>query len=463
MKIIEVHGVSKNFEIVHQKRDTLKENFIGFLRRNENRKEVIPALKDINFDVERGECVGIVGENASGKTTLLKVVGNFLSPSNGKVTVRGKIAPLLTLGVGFDPELTAKENVYLYGSLMGLSQKQIDDKYESIVKFSELEKFMNTKLKNFSSGMAVRLGFATAINVEADILLVDEVLSVGDGAFQRKCLDKFEEFKKEGRTILFVSHGLDPIKTHCDRAIFLHRGQIKAIGETMKIVELYEHYLTNKQTKLHNSEILRKMRERGGRDPRIKEFKMLNDENEEDYFIKSGGAAQMLFVMDGAPPCAVFTITIHKDGGNIVAFSKDVDADTVSFKFDSLPLSAGEYAISIGCLGGTDISGQNRFKFSVSGETRQSSATRLFIENPVTINKELLAFGERSEITIEDFEKGGAMICFETIEEAKNDTKHGTLFFGKAKIFSGGADDVVELYKKRIYESAVKILNKSLS
>lgn len=461
MKIIEVNDVSKRFEITHQKRDTLKENFVGFLKRNENKKEVIWALKDITFDVEKGECIGIVGENASGKTTLLKIVGKFLKPSDGEVTVRGKIAPLLTLGVGFESELTAKENIYLYGSLMGLNQKQIDEKYENIVKFSELENFMDTELKNFSSGMVVRLGFATAINVDADILLVDEVLSVGDGAFQKKCLDKFEEFKREGKTILFVSHGLDSIKKHCDRAMFLYRGQIKAIGETEKVVELYEGHLASKQLKLHNLEVLREIRKKSSdKLPYIKDFKIFNQGKEEHYVLESGNPFYLLFIPVNVPSNTTFTATIHKENGKIILFSKNFERGIARFKVDSLPLAEGNYEISIGCLGNINITGPHKFKISVKGEAEHSDMIRIFIENPITLGKEILAFGKNSEYVLEDFEKGGTLMCFETIEEAMKNSVNGTFFLRKKPVFSGDSEDIVERYKKRIYDTTVRNLIK---
>jgi len=239
---IEVKNLWKQFTISHEKISSLKEGVINFLRRSRVNNENIWALKKVSFDVKKGECIGIIGVNGSGKTTLLRVLSNILPPTKGEVKIKGKIAPLLNLGIGFEPELTAKENLYLYGSLMGLSKEDLDKKYQDIVNFSELDGYMDTKLKNFSSGMELRLGFSTAVNVDADILLVDEFLAVGDIGFQKKCLEKIEEFKKEGKTIVLVTHNVELAEKICDRTIFLDKGSIKNIGGTGKIVNIYKDY-----------------------------------------------------------------------------------------------------------------------------------------------------------------------------------------------------------------------------
>lgn len=457
MKVIEVRNVSKRFEIIHQKRDTLKENFIGFLKRDKNKKETVWALEDINFDVEKGECIGIVGENASGKTTLLKIVGKILKPAEGEVVVRGKIATLLTLGVGFDPELTAKENIYIYGSLMGLNQKQIDEKYEKIVEFSELNHFMDTKLKNFSSGMAVRIGFATAINVDADILLIDEVLSVGDGAFQRKCLDKFEEFKRDGKTILFVSHGLDSIKNYCNKTIFLHQGRIKSFGETEEVIELYERHLSSKHLKLHNLDVLRKIREVNKRDlPYVEDFKIFAHDGEESYVLKSGGPFNLTLKAINFSSDTTFVATISGGENKIILFSKNVRDNMVKFDIDSLPLEEGNYEIVIGCLGIKNITETYKFKILVKSEIEPIGITKIFIENPITLDREILVFGEDCENVLRDFESGKTLICLRSIEAAKKDSTKGALFLKKKLIFHGSSEDVIERYKKRIYDATIR-------
>lgn len=453
MKAIEVKNISKMFEITHHKRDTLKENFIGFMKRGKNKKEDVWALKDINFDVEKGECIGIVGENAAGKTTLLKIIGKIMRPTEGNITVRGKIAPLLTLGIGFEQELTAKENVYLYASIMGLSQKEIDEKYKKIVWFSELNHFMNAKLKTFSSGMYVRLGFATAINVDADILLVDEVLSVGDGAFQKKCLNKFEDFKKEGKTILYVSHSIDTVKKYCDKVIFLHQGKIKAFGETEKIVEMYERHLINKQLKTYNSDIIRMMRELGDGYTSIKDLKIFNYNREECYALEAGTSFYLLFMPVNVPPDTTFIATIQGNGNRIILLSKNIKENTVRFKVESLALDEGEYEVSIGCLTTKNIAGQYKFKFYVTKGNKGVSRNRIFIESPRKLYSRIIVFGEDYENIIESFENGKTLVAFEDIEEAKGEFKEGTFFFEGKPIFRGTAKEAIEKYNSHVYDT----------
>lgn len=460
MKIIEVRNISKKFEITHQKRDTLKENFIGFLGKGKNKKENVWALKDIDFDVGRGECIGIVGENASGKTTLLKIIGKIMKPSKGHVTVRGKIAPLLTLGVGFDLDLTGKENIYLYGSLMGLTNRQIDEKYEKIVQFSELENFIDTKLKNFSSGMAVRLGFATAINVDADIILVDEVLSVGDGAFQKKCLDKFEELKRKGKTILFVSHGLDSIKKYCNRSIFLHQGQIKSAGETEKVVEIYERHLVSKQLKSHNIGILDKIRQSQSKElPNLEDLKMFGWNLEESYVLECGDPFSLVLKVSNVLPGTIFVVTIISGKKEIMMFSKNFKDGVFKFDLESLPLDEENYEISVGILGIGSIIGSQKFKILVKGDIKTNTydnITRIFMENPITLDKEILSFGHNCENVLEDLDKGKTLMSFKTIEEANRDSEKGALFINKKLVFKGTPEEVIEKYKKRIYDSTVR-------
>ncbi len=236
---IVIDNVSKCFKIPHEKKRTVYENFTGLFKGNRYGYEEFWALRNISFSVKRGETIGIIGENGSGKSTLLKVIAGVLYPDSGRVKVNGRIAPFLELGVGFQPELTAEENVYLYGSIMGMSRAQIKNRINDIFEFSELEKFRNARLKNFSSGMYARLAFSTAISIEPDIILIDEALAVGDEAFQGKCYDKINEFRREGKTIVFVSHGMETVKQLCERSILLNQGQIGSIGYSEKVVSDY--------------------------------------------------------------------------------------------------------------------------------------------------------------------------------------------------------------------------------
>jgi ABC-type polysaccharide/polyol phosphate transport system ATPase subunit len=197
------------------------------------------ALKDVSFSIKHGETFGVIGPNGSGKSTLLKMLAGVLYPDTGSIKINGKIAPFLELGVGFQYELTAKENIYLYSAIMGLTKKEIDRKYDDILEFAELKRFENMKLRNFSSGMYVRLAFSIAIQTNPDILLLDEVLAVGDEHFQKKCMGKIEEIRKNGKTIVFVSHALGPVKSLCQKSLLLKDGNIAAIGDTEKVIEKY--------------------------------------------------------------------------------------------------------------------------------------------------------------------------------------------------------------------------------
>lgn len=234
---VRVEHLWKTFRIPHERRTTLFENLVGFLR--PNNYETITVLKDLNFDIERGECIGIIGDNGSGKSTLLKIIANILRPTSGSVEVHGKLTPFLELGVGFQPDLSVRENIKLYATIMGLSRAEITKRIDDVIEFSGLEKFEDTKLKNLSSGMQVRLAFSTAIQTDPDVLLVDEVLAVGDMEFQQKCFDVFNRYRREGVTILFVSHDLGAVRRFCDRALLLRGGEQRAFGETGDVLDMY--------------------------------------------------------------------------------------------------------------------------------------------------------------------------------------------------------------------------------
>lgn len=232
---IEIRNLSKSFRVFHEKRSTLYEHLVGMLNRKKN-YEKLNVLDNVSFDVKKGEMIGIIGKNGEGKTTLLRILSGIFKPDSGSVKVNGSITSFLELGSGFQPELTAVDNVILYGILLGFTRKEMKEKLQKILEFAELEKFADTKLKNFSSGMYARLAFATAIQVDPDILLVDEVLSVGDVPFQEKSFQTFLAFKKKGKTIVFVTHNLAQVQRLCDRAIFLMNGKIRKIGNPNEVV-----------------------------------------------------------------------------------------------------------------------------------------------------------------------------------------------------------------------------------
>ena len=242
---IELKNVFKTFQIFHEDRRTVYEYISSILKRK-NRVDKLKILDDVSFSVKKGEVLGIIGFNGSGKTTLLRIIGKILVPDDGLVETDGKITPFLELGTGFDGDLTARDNIIIYGTILGFNKSQIREKINDIAKFAELERFLDTKLKNFSSGMNARLAFSTAIQVNPDILLVDEVLSVGDISFQQKSFQTFLDFKKRRKTILFITHSTSQIEEFCDKALWLHEGKIKAFGKAKSVINEYRNFAENK-------------------------------------------------------------------------------------------------------------------------------------------------------------------------------------------------------------------------
>lgn len=237
--MIIVDNVSVTYRIAKEKRTSFQQYIINFLKGKRLNYESFNALKNISFEVKRGESIGIIGHNGAGKSTLLKVIARVLKPISGKIIVNGRIAPLIELGAGFDPELTGKENIYLNASILGFSKKEIDKKFQRIVDFSELGSFIHSPLKSYSSGMISRLGFSIATEVEPDVLIVDEVLSVGDEHFRKKCDKRIMDFKNSGVTILLVSHNIEDIKRLCNKVLWLHHGVQKMWGDPESVTKEY--------------------------------------------------------------------------------------------------------------------------------------------------------------------------------------------------------------------------------
>lgn len=236
--MIKVEDVSMRFNLAEQKTDSLKEYFVKLVKR-ELRFSEFYALKNVSFEVKRGDALALVGMNGSGKSTMLKIIAGILNPTEGSVQVNGSIAPLIELGAGFDQELTATENVYLNGAVLGHDRAFMDNHMQEIIDFSELKDFMDVPLKNFSSGMKARLGFAIATIIKAEILVVDEVLAVGDFKFQEKCKERMKELMGHGTTVLFVSHNNDDVKSLCNKAVWLEHGKVIAQGEAEEICNQY--------------------------------------------------------------------------------------------------------------------------------------------------------------------------------------------------------------------------------
>lgn len=238
--IIEIKNITKTYELYDKPVDRLKEALS--IKRKSHHQEY-HAINNVSLNIEKGESVGIVGTNGAGKSTILKMITGVLKPTSGQILVHGRIAALLELGAGFNMEYTGIENIYLNGTMMGYKKNEIAQKVDPIVEFADIGDFINQPVKTYSSGMFARLAFALAINVEPDILIVDEALSVGDTRFQVKCIDKMKELKSKGTTILFVSHATEQIKRFCNRAIWMEHGQVKMDGESSQIVDIYENYM----------------------------------------------------------------------------------------------------------------------------------------------------------------------------------------------------------------------------
>lgn len=278
--MISVESVSKSFKLPHEKQGSVKNAFVNIFR-SKRTFEQQKVLNNVSFDIKEGEFFGIVGRNGSGKSTLLKLLAGIYSPDSGLIKINGKLTPFIELGVGFNPELTGRENVFLNGALLGFSRKDMDAMYDEIVAFAEIEKFMDQKLKNYSSGMQVRLAFSIAIRAKTDILLIDEVLAVGDANFQRKCFKIFRDIKALGKTVVFVTHDMGAVQEYCDRALMIQDGEIVDIGTPREIALRYELANTEDQSGSTKSKKLER--------PKNPSIQI------KDIKIKSGGKASKRF------------------------------------------------------------------------------------------------------------------------------------------------------------------------
>ena len=236
---IKVDHVSKDFKLYYDKAHTLKEKLLFFSKKNKDKNHILHVLKDINLEIKKGETVALIGTNGSGKSTLLKLMNRIIYPNTGRISVNGKLTSLIELGAGFHDDFTGRENIYFNASIFGLTKEQIDKKIDDIISFSELGEFIDNPVRTYSSGMYMRLAFSVAINVEADILLIDEILAVGDQHFQDKCFTKLKELKSQGKTIVIVTHSMTQVKAFCDRAVWLYEGKIRDDGPVDRVLEEY--------------------------------------------------------------------------------------------------------------------------------------------------------------------------------------------------------------------------------
>jgi ABC-2 type transport system ATP-binding protein len=347
---IEVRDVSKRFRIFREKPTSIKARVLTA----HSRAEDFWALRDVSVDVPEGSTLGLIGHNGSGKTTLLKCVAGILRPTSGAITQRGRLAALLELGAGFHPELTGKENVYLNASFLGLSRRQTDRAYEGIVDFAEIGDFMDNQVKFYSSGMLVRLGFAVAVHVEPDVLLIDEVLAVGDEAFQAKCIDRVRTFQREGRSIVLVTHALDTVREICDRAVMLHHGVVHAAGKPDDVVREMRYVLLGQVDE-------RFVPEEGTREAEIAEVELVReDAAAEGPFLRDDPFTIVVDVhanepvddldvdfeiLDGATNHAVLDARASAGGLEIGRFE---GKKRIRFRVSTFPYQAGKYWVTIG-------------------------------------------------------------------------------------------------------------------
>ena len=345
-EVIRVHDISKKFNI--RKDKSLKERLVNF-RRSAEHAEEFWALRHVGFELEPASTLGLIGHNGSGKSTLLKIIGGILRPTEGFVERRGRLAALLELGAGFHGDLTGRENVYLNASILGLSRAQTDSYFDEIVDFSGIEEFIDTQVKFYSSGMYVRLAFAVAVHVDPEILLVDEVLSVGDEPFQLKCMDRIKQFQREGRTIVFVTHGLDSVRELCDRAILLERGTVLVDGTPLQAIRTYRERYEEAADELPKDY-------EGSGGARIAGVRVLGGDGEPRRSFSPGDALSLELTVDALQPVpewitgvailnvfdqVVYGTTSERIGTRFAPLV--AGRQTVRWTFPSVPLVDGQY------------------------------------------------------------------------------------------------------------------------
>jgi ABC-type polysaccharide/polyol phosphate transport system ATPase subunit len=368
--VIEFEHVSKAYKLgaahlsLRESASKLVKRLLG--RNGTSSEQTFHALEDVSFKVDRGQALALIGPNGAGKTTTLKLLSKVARPTKGRIQVNGALSALIELGAGFHPDLTGRENIYLNGSILGLSKKEIDSKFDSIVAFSELERFLETPVKRYSSGMYVRLGFSVAVHVEPEILLVDEVLAVGDMAFQRKCLDKIEEIRSQGATIVFVSHNMRTIESLCDKALWLDKGQMRQIGDTLPVVAAYTDEV-NRAMASGNTKRYSGTERRGSGEVQFTTVRLLNGNDRETGIFQMGDklTIEIGYQAHQQVTKPSFDVAIYADSGARVCTAttrlsgRTLDclegAGTVRCEFDSIPFMPGGYSITVALFDQDDL------------------------------------------------------------------------------------------------------------
>jgi len=351
---ITVSSLSKNFRLYHERNQSLKATVTQGRR---SRYEDFVAIRDVTFSIAKGSTFGIIGSNGSGKSTLLKCLAGILTPDSGTIEISGRVVALLELGAGFHPELSGRENIFLNGAILGMTRDEIKAKFEAIVAFSGLERFIDTPIKNYSSGMIVRLGFAIAVNVEPDILIIDEVLSVGDENFQNKCNEKIEEFRRSGRTIILVSHGLTTVTQLCDQVLWLEQGVLKQVGDAQEVVQ---NYLSSTSSQVSEHLALVEEIRSGTGEVRISNVSVSDGAANHSGVFSSGDPMQITFALKNFSHTGMThaRISIH-DISNILIWQNETHKNEIFFdlqhnlerlitcRISELPLLQGIFQISI--------------------------------------------------------------------------------------------------------------------
>ena len=313
---IRFEKVSKKFTLHHERARSFQELALHLFRRDRRSREEFWALRDVSFAVERGETVGLIGPNGAGKSTVLKLVSRIIEPTSGRIEVNGRVGALLELGAGFHPDLTGRENIYLNGSILGLSRAEIRRKLDEIVAFAELERFIDVPVKHYSSGMYVRLGFSVAVHTDPEILLVDEVLAVGDAAFQRKCLERIDDLRRQGVTILFVSHSPEVVQSICSRAVWLDQGRLVTDGPADMVVARYlDHTWAAQDGRLQTAD--GGGRRWGSGRVRITAVRLLDGEEKERHQFRTGEplVVEIRYRASERVERPVFGLAIHRSDG----------------------------------------------------------------------------------------------------------------------------------------------------
>lgn len=355
-----VENLRKSFVLPHEQHSGIKQYLIN-LTRSKKGYETQKVLRGLDFKIKKGEFFGIVGRNGSGKSTLLKLLAGIYSPDQGSITVDGTLIPFIELGVGFNPELTGRENIFLNGALLGFSRKQMEEKYGKIVEFSELERFMDQKLKNYSSGMQVRLAFSIAIQAQGDILLLDEVLAVGDAAFQQKCFEYFGQLKQAKRTVVLVTHDMGAVERFCSRAMLIDKGNIIEVGTSIQVAQKYNKMFMDEAEKKD-----RKKEKKPSRSNGIVLHEATVQQGSQRFVVEPYSAfkIKVVFGVDRAIQNAVVGINVANSQGNIVFSANTRDSELfnlkegtnrITFSFDDNIYANDKYSVNFAIVEGKDV------------------------------------------------------------------------------------------------------------